>query len=315
MLVLLVTALFIPNSNDTVYWELLQHNWTVFFVLAIEIFLNVLEYNVRVWLLSRLSIYLHLSLYIGYAISFYGEEIWSPFVTILFFIRLFAFTLGTLIDFAIDLEVDFDLTGTNGDEQIHKLLFIDKCIELFKHIATGKIGKVCGVFGYCLTCKCCCQEYNQQSEAKIELRDWQYQGSLFVWSCKNVFKHMPHLPKERHDDIEPQNDNNPIPLRIKTEHNITGIHRKESIKMNPECKYGCDICCKNWHRIIFYIMFFVIYTLVALPITIVVFIWVGLLALLRRIALILCCCIFNRHVCDDVYQTSICGEMIDEHIY
>ena len=268
ILVLLVTSLFIPIQEGNKYWDILGEYWSIFFVLAIEIFLNVLEYNIKVWLLIRLSIYLHLMLYVGYAVSFAYEftdvePAQLKFVIILYFIRFFAFILGQLIDFAIDLEVDYDLMDTNGEGKIHKLFIIDTFINSFKNL--------CG--------RCVMNKNNQKFddpgrgyEATIELANWEYQGSIFVWTCMNVLM---YTPNEKY-----------------------------------ECRYRCPNCCKNWHRIIFYVMFIIIYGIVALPIMIVVFVCVGLLTFFRKIALKCCCCMFNSN---DIYESSICAEIIGKH--
>ena len=281
MLVLLVTSLFFPHESEgRPFDKILGDNWEIFFALALEIFLNVLETQVRIWILNRLSIYLHLTLYGLYAISFFIKDIWSTFVIALFFIRLFAFIVGTLIDFAIDLEVDFDLKGdANGESQIHKLSFINTFARWLRYFAKCDIKNICKSFCDCLICKCCCPDEpnNEDTEAKIALQEWEYQGSLFIWSCKNAYT---YKPKEAN-----------------------------------ECK--CKCCIKNGHRLIFNIMFFVIYAFAALPIMMIVFCWIIILAILRMFAILfLCrCCFNNNNTNDGIIASSICGECIKHHIY
>lgn len=108
MLVALVATLFFNDDKATDFASVMSDNQWIFAVVALEVFYDVLEFIVKIWIVNRLSIYIAISLYALYGLAFYRYELLyldedNALVLILFGLRFVAFVFEELIDFCIDL--------------------------------------------------------------------------------------------------------------------------------------------------------------------------------------------------------------------
>ena len=87
----------------------LQYKWG-FLVLAYELFYDVMEYNVKIWILNRISIYVGILLFIAYfAVFVYYHFFKYPIVVILFGVRVVSFIVEQAVDYCMDVEMALDL--------------------------------------------------------------------------------------------------------------------------------------------------------------------------------------------------------------
>ena len=168
--VFLIIALFLDIQPETLY-EALIGKWAVFLVIAFEIFYDVLQLVVQMWLVSRVSVYIVSILYICYAIAFTfykSERMWDDQLYVLFFSRVAAFILEVLVDFCIDLELDRDLS-TN------------KKVKLAGDRTTSPtINDLPSCF--------CCLEQSEDKEHVINLPNgWEYKGSVCAWTWHDTY--------------------------------------------------------------------------------------------------------------------------------
>eukprot|EP01084_Bolivina_argentea_P278247 475268_1 len=170
MLVALVAALFFTGDTkkfDSIIWN----NIFIFLVVGLEIFYDVLEFIVKIWLLNRVSIYIGFALYILYGAAFSypnfsgnTKNIWDPLVIWLLSLRFAAFIFEEVIDFCIDLELESDFAeGTIMN------LDVPYCTK-------NRFQENIALMGI------------SEKDCTIELaKGWEFKGSIFVWTAKNTF--------------------------------------------------------------------------------------------------------------------------------
>ena len=164
---LLIVTLFFDGNGDIInVYDLFVKYWIIYLVVGFELSLSILEYNIKIWILSRLSIYIHTFIYILYILSFSVYNIWNRLTILLFGLRLIAFIIEEIIDFCIDLELHYDLQFERA--KIHRLKFLDIFRNCFGPNKSN---------------------YNDEdpTRGQIYLDKWDFQGSLCAWTWKNAF--------------------------------------------------------------------------------------------------------------------------------
>ena len=111
---------------------LLNSNWKLVLVIFIEVFYDILQAMVKIWLVNRVSFYFVLCLYGAYYLVFNYLNLWETSLTVLFCLRFASFLLETIIDLCIDLELDHDLA--NGSK-IHALPSYFCCLKNWNAVA------------------------------------------------------------------------------------------------------------------------------------------------------------------------------------
>ena len=170
--VLLIVALFIevqPEFNSL--YEVLYAKWGVFLVIAFEVFYDILQLVIQIWLVSRVSVYIVIMLYISYAIAFssYKKTMWDTQLYVLFFSRVGAFIIETLVDFCIDLELDRDLSTKQK---------VQRDLEQAA-INTPLINDLPNTF--------CCLKHKPGIAYIINLPEgWDYKGSISAWTWNDT---------------------------------------------------------------------------------------------------------------------------------
>ena len=157
--------LFYSGESKSFITIISDHIW-VFAVLGLEIFYDVLEFMVKIWMLNRVSVYIVAIICALYAVTFWWYGLWSDVMVIIFFsLRLTAIVLEIVIDFCIDKELEYDI----WERTIHSIN-IPYCFKTEKEERMA--------FPYC-----------GGSHNEIQLADgWQFRGTKCAWTADNVFK-------------------------------------------------------------------------------------------------------------------------------
>merc|ERR1712228_139283 len=136
----------------------------VFSVISVEIFYDVLQFMVKIWILNRVSIFIGFALYGLYIFAFTYHALWNYLVYSLLIVRFIAFLFEEFIDYCIDLELQYDIS----EKCLHKLE-VPICIktEFEERIALLHVSK------------------NRIIECA---QGWEFKGSLCVWTSRNTFK-------------------------------------------------------------------------------------------------------------------------------
>ena len=171
---LIATILQVPPGTASIL--IYVNNVALFTIVISEIIIDILEYRVKIWILNRLSIYIHVLFYILYAVVFTFQDTWyanNGVITALYTTRLVAFILEMIINYSIDLEVDHDLS----DETIHGIEWMDNLVS---------------------NC-CCCQRNKHQNDVTFDgwTTNWEYIGSVCAWTPYNVYEYEPETPNKR----------------------------------------------------------------------------------------------------------------------
>ena len=165
----LILSLFFGEmtDNDNIF-DLLNQYWPIYTVVGIEISLNILNDMVKIWIINRLSIYIEIILYIMYSYSYIYCNVWNNVTIILISIRFSVFIVEELIDYSIDLELHYDLQSI--PPKVHRLKFLDcfrKCFAAYK------------------------SNYDDNTVGQIYIPNWDYKGSICVWTFRDTFKYNP----------------------------------------------------------------------------------------------------------------------------
>ena len=162
ILVSIILSLFTGQNSDLEIAGVFLKHWELFGVIALEMIYEVLEYNVRVWILNRVSFYFVFILYGLYVSVIEYNHMWNISVTILLSIRFASFLCELAVDFFIDLELDHDLR----EKKIHSLQL--RCIRK----------SFCGNIGH---------ELEEQHDLVDEIPfGWRYKGSIYAWTPSNI---------------------------------------------------------------------------------------------------------------------------------
>eukprot|EP01084_Bolivina_argentea_P255239 429237_1 len=173
MLASLILLLLLDNDYDN-FSHIIEKYWLIFMVIGLEIFYDVLEFIVKIWILNRLSIYIGVVLYILYFFAlFVYEKYTSTTVTVLFGLRFLAFVLEEATDYCIDLELEYDLNVGKGIHKLDVPKCIKKCVGRFIDIKQRKERLA----------------MLHVTDYDIELggTDWKFKGTRCVWTTDNVF--------------------------------------------------------------------------------------------------------------------------------
>ena len=169
ILVSIILSLFTGQNSDLEFAGVVLRHWELFAVIALEVVYEVLEYNVRVWILNRVAVYFVLILYVLYVTVVTYNNMWDISVTVLLSVRFSSFVCELLVDFFIDLELDYDLR----EEMIHALE-----LKLIRRAFCGNIG----------------YELKDQHDIIDQIPfGWRYKGSIYAWTPLNAF----NLEKEQ----------------------------------------------------------------------------------------------------------------------
>ena len=163
ILVAIILSLFTGSNSDLKVEEVFLKHWELFGVIALEAVYEVLEHNVRVWILNRVSIYFVFILYGLYVAVIVYTDMWDKAVIILLSIRFASFLCELFVDFFIDLELHYDLR----ERKIHSLQL------------------------QCIT-KSCCGNMADELGHNHDLIDkipsgWGYKGSIYAYTPSNAF--------------------------------------------------------------------------------------------------------------------------------
>jgi len=87
--------------------------WTIFFIWIIEMYYSAMEYNVKLWILTRVSLYFGFVILFLYFVEFKRCDLWSvdehPMVMILYITRFSVFLIENATQFCIDKELAYDI--------------------------------------------------------------------------------------------------------------------------------------------------------------------------------------------------------------
>eukprot|EP01084_Bolivina_argentea_P069353 126210_1 len=163
---LIITSTLFWDTADQRFEDVIwQYKW-IFFVFGIEAFYRSLKSFVQIWILNRVSLYIGIVLLSLYAITFTFYGFWTDLVQVLFCVRLIAFACADMVNFSIDLELEYDLK----ERFIHKLdLPICMKTKTVERIGILYVG-----------------DYNEVHWSQIA-PDWVFKGSISVSTCKNTF--------------------------------------------------------------------------------------------------------------------------------
>ena len=272
----------------------------VFLVLAYELFYDLMEFNVKIWILNRISIYVGILLFVAYfAVFVYYDFFDKAIVVILFGIRLVAFIVEETVDYCMDLEMALDLQS-------------------------GWMTEMKGIYVWDTALK---SEHHRALDIPRQLK---YVGSTCSWTWINAFnidaeyfgfvnvkEQARRLNKigsgNINDDLSGIGSNiefNPPIIRNSVlfdeiKHDKRDFKRKLCISFSSETgddeKFHCHRCC-------LYSAFFLSFT-VGLPLIIAGIIMMAFFSITK--------CIFCRCRCFSTHtlQNTICSELCHEHSF
>ena len=182
--VFLIVALFLDVAPKDIF-EIFEERWLVLLVIAFEIFYDILQLVVQIWLISRVSIWIVVMLYISYAMAFTFLDIndepigsaWDCQLYVLFFSRVGAFFMETLVDFCIDLEVDRDLST---EQRVKREIPADQGSGSVEAIESRPmINELPYIFR-------CLKHEENVAHPIILPGDWKYRGSISAWTWNDT---------------------------------------------------------------------------------------------------------------------------------
>jgi len=171
---LIATILQVPPGAASLL--IYVNNVALFAIIISEIIVEILQNRIHVWVINRLSIYIHILFYALYAVVFTLQDTWhanNGVITALYTTRLVAFILEIVIDYSIDLELHHDL----ANQKIQGIKWMDNLVS---------------------NC-CCCQCNKYQNDVTFDgfTTDWEYIGSVCAWTPYNVYEYEPETPTKQ----------------------------------------------------------------------------------------------------------------------
>ena len=164
ILVSIILSLFTGANSYLSFSGVFLKHWELFSVIALEAIYNVLEYNVHIWILNRVSVYFVLTLYALYCIVVSYAKMWDTTVIVLLSVRFLSFLCELMVDLFIDLELHHDLKV----QKIHSMPVKFICRSF------------CGNLGY---------ELKDEHDLMNKLpTGWRYKGSIIAWTSLNTFE-------------------------------------------------------------------------------------------------------------------------------
>jgi len=88
---------------------------TVFAVVGVELFYDILSFTTKIWIINRLGVYIGFILYIFYFIALYLLVV-KWWVWVLLGLRFIVYLLESGVDYALDVEIHNDLISTEPEK-------------------------------------------------------------------------------------------------------------------------------------------------------------------------------------------------------
>ena len=163
ILVSIILSLFTGENSYLSFVAVFLKHAELFGVIALEAIYHVLEYNVRVWILNRVSMYFVFVLYALYCAVITINTMWNLSVIVLLSIRFASYLCELWVDSFIDLELHHDLRMN----KIHRM-------------PSAFICKYCGNIGHELK-----DEHDLIDKLPL---GWRYKGSIWSSTTLNAFE-------------------------------------------------------------------------------------------------------------------------------
>jgi len=162
-LMLLILLMFGDSVED--WSEFFQTYWTIWFVWIVEMYYNSMEYNVKLWILTRVSLYFGIAILVMYYLAFSYCDLFdyeeNPMVVFMYFIRLGAFFIEMGVEFCIDKELAFDISQGS--------------VKPFRNMPFAR-------------------SPDKGLQATILPDGVRFQGTICAWTVRNVFREK-HFPR------------------------------------------------------------------------------------------------------------------------
>jgi len=108
---LLFLLVFAHEVDD--WGAFFRQYWPIFLVWMIEMYYTAMEYSVKLWILTRVSLYFGFVILLLYYLAFKRCDLWDyqrqPMVVLIYYLRFAVFLIEQATTFCIDKELAFDI--------------------------------------------------------------------------------------------------------------------------------------------------------------------------------------------------------------